>query len=412
MAKINNNFQKLQGAYLFAEIARRVNKYIKENPEADIIKLGIGDVTEPLVPAVIEAMHKAVDEMATKEGFKGYGPDLGYLFLREAIRDNDYASRGVDIDVDEIYISDGAKCDIGNFQEILSIDCTIAVADPVYPVYVDTNVMAGRAGEYSAEIGGFTNVVYLPCREENGFLPDFPKGDIDVVYLCFPNNPSGMVAPLEYLEKWVEYAIANEVIILYDAAYEAFIVDDDVPHSIFEIEGAKQCAVEFRSFSKKAGFTGTRCAFTVVPNALMGKDEDGNPQSIGALWSRRQATKFNGVSYITQCGAAAVYSEEGKKQAEDVIKYYLENARLIKEALEAMGMTVFGGVNAPYIWLKCPNGMKSWELFDKLLNEINVVGTPGSGFGKNGEGYFRLTAFGSRENTIRAIDRIKNELTL
>ncbi|MCK5757582.1 MAG: LL-diaminopimelate aminotransferase [Clostridiales bacterium] len=405
MLKINENYLKLPGNYLFAEIRNKVNDFKAKNPNADVISLGIGDVTQPLNDEIVNALHKAVDDMAVAKTFKGYGPDQGYSFLVDAIISNEYKSRGVDLDVDEIFISDGAKCDTGNFQEIFGTDNTIAVTDPVYPVYVDTNAMAGRTGEFND--GKWSNVIYMPCTAENSFIPDLPDKTADIIYLCSPNNPTGTTLSKEELKKWVDYAKSKGSIILFDAAYSAYITDDEVPHSIFEIEGAKEVAVEFRSYSKKAGFTGTRCAYTVVPKALSVKSESGEDVSLNKLWARRVATKFNGVSYIIQKGAAAVYTEEGKKLTENTISYYMENAKIIREGLTELGLTTFGGINAPYIWLKTPKGMTSWELFDKLLNEVNVVGTPGSGFGPSGEGYFRLTAFGSRENTIEAVKRIK-----
>ncbi len=405
MLKINENYLKLPGNYLFAEIKNRVNDFKAKNPNADVISLGIGDVTQPLNDEIVNALHKAVDDMAVAETFKGYGPDQGYSFLVDAIISNEYKSRGVDLDADEIFISDGAKCDTGNFQEIFGTDNTIAVTDPVYPVYVDTNAMAGRTGEFID--GKWSNVIYMPCTAENNFIPDLPDKTADIIYLCSPNNPTGTTLSKEELKKWVDYAKSKGSIILYDAAYSAYITDDEVPRSIFEIEGAKEVAVEFRSYSKKAGFTGTRCAYTVVPKALVVKSKSKDEVSLNKLWARRVSTKFNGVSYIIQSGAAAIYTEEGKKQTKDTIKYYMENAKIIREGLAELGLTTFGGINAPYIWLKTPKGMTSWELFDKLLNEVNVVGTPGSGFGPSGEGYFRLTAFGSRDNTIEAVKRIK-----
>lgn len=410
MLKINENYLKLPGNYLFAEIRNRVNDFKSKNPNADVISLGIGDVTRPLNNEIVSALHKAVDDMSVEESFKGYGPDQGYNFLIDAIIDNEYTSRSVDLDADEIFVSDGAKCDTGNFQEIFGTDNTIAVTDPVYPVYVDTNAMAGRTGEFLD--GKWSNVIYMPCTAENNFIPELPNKTADIIYLCSPNNPTGTTLSKEELKKWVDYAKSKGSVILYDAAYSAYITDDEVPHSIYEIEGAKEVAVEFRSYSKKAGFTGTRCAYTVVPKNLVVKSESGDDVSLNKLWARRVATKFNGVSYIIQKGAAAIYTEEGKKQTKDTINYYMENAKIIRAGLAELGLTVFGGVNAPYIWLKTPAGMTSWELFDKLLNEVNVVGTPGSGFGPSGEGYFRLTAFGSRENTIEAVKRIKTGLKI
>ena len=405
MTKVNQNFLKLPGSYLFSEIARRLAAYTAEHPEAKMIRLGIGDVTWPLAPAVIEAMHKAVDEMGTFEGFHGYGPEQGYDFLREAIAKTDYAARGVDIKPDEIFVSDGAKSDCGNIGDIFGTDNVVAVCDPVYPVYVDTNAMAGRAGEYQEELGKWSKLVYMPCVEENGFTPQIPQEKVDMIYLCFPNNPTGAVATKEQLKAWVDYANENKAVILYDSAYEAFITQDNVPHTIYEIEGARTCAIEFRSFSKTAGFTGNRCAYTVVPMEL---ERDG--AKLNTLWNRRQCTKFNGVPYVVQRGAAAVYTEEGQRQTKETIAYYQENARVIREGLTAAGLTCFGGVNAPYIWLKTPDGMGSWEFFDKLLKEAHVVTTPGAGFGPSGEGYIRLTAFGDADATKEAVERIRTML--
>ncbi len=405
MTKVNQNFLKLPGSYLFSEIARRLSAYTAEHPEAKMIRLGIGDVTRPLVPAVIEAMHKAVDEMGTFEGFHGYGPEQGYDFLREAIAKTDYAARGVDIKPEEIFVSDGAKSDCGNIGDIFGEDNVVAVCDPVYPVYVDTNAMAGRAGEFQEELGKWSKLVYMACVEENGFTPQIPQEKVDMIYLCFPNNPTGAVATREQLKAWVDYANANQAVILYDSAYEAFITQEDVPHTIYEIEGARTCAIEFRSFSKTAGFTGNRCAYTVVPMEL---ERDG--AKLNALWNRRQCTKFNGVPYVVQRGAAAVYTEEGQRQIKETIAYYQENARVIREGLTEAGLTCFGGVNAPYIWLKTPDGMGSWEFFDKLLKEANVVTTPGAGFGPSGEGYIRLTAFGDADATKEAVARIRTML--
>ena len=405
MTKVNQNFLKLPGSYLFSEIARRLAAYTAEHPEAKMIRLGIGDVTRPLAPAVIEAMHKAVDEMGTFEGFHGYGPEQGYDFLREAIAKTDYAARGVDIKPNEIFVSDGAKSDCGNIGDIFGADNVVAVCDPVYPVYVDTNAMAGRAGDFQEELGKWSKLVYMPCVEENGFTPQIPQEKVDMIYLCFPNNPTGTVATKEQLKAWVDYANENKAVILYDSAYEAFITQDDVPHTIYEIEGARTCAIEFRSFSKTAGFTGNRCAYTVVPMEL---ERDGD--KLNALWNRRQCTKFNGVPYVIQRGAAAVYTEEGQRQIKETIAYYQENARVIREGLTEAGLTCFGGVNAPYIWLKTPDGMGSWEFFDKLLKEANVVTTPGAGFGPSGEGYIRLTAFGDADATKEAVARIRTML--
>ena len=406
MAQINDNFLKLTAGYLFPEIGRRVREYIAANPEAPIIKLGIGDVTEPLAPAIISAMHSAVDEMADRETFRGYGPEQGYPFLRDAISENDYRARGVDIAADEIFVSDGSKCDSGNILDIFGSGNKIAVLDPVYPVYVDTNVMAGNTGA-ADESGRYGGLVYLPVLEEHDFQPQLPEESVDLIYLCYPNNPTGTVATREMLEKWVAYALANDAIILYDAAYEAFVQDDSIPRSIFEIEGAKDCAIEFRSFSKTAGFTGTRCAFTVVPKNLKGKDSAGNAVEVHPLWNRRHCTKFNGVSYPIQKAAAATYSEEGRQQINGLIEFYMTNAKILREQLSDCGMTVYGGEHAPYVWIKTPEGKTSWEFFDQLLDECHIVGTPGSGFGACGEGYFRLSAFNSRENIDTAVTRIR-----
>lgn len=409
MAQVNENYLKLPGSYLFSEIARRVNQFKAENPAADIIRLGIGDVTRPLSATVVEAMKKAADEMGQAETFRGYGPEQGYEFLSQTIIDHDFIPRGVKLSSDEVFISDGAKSDTANFQELFGINNTIAVSDPVYPVYVDTNVMAGRTG-FPNEQGQYEKLVYLPCTEANGMKPALPQTPVDMIYLCFPNNPTGMTLTKEELKQWVDYARKNQSIILFDAAYEAFIREDNVPHSIFEIEGAREVAVEFRSFSKTAGFTGTRCGYTVVPKEVKVYDAKGKAHSLNSLWLRRQTTKFNGVSYPVQAAAAAVYTAEGQKQVKETIDYYMENARIIREGLEKAGYKVFGGVSAPYIWMKTPDNMGSWEFFDKLIKEANVVGTPGAGFGANGEGYFRLTSFGTRENTERAIERIKTRM--
>lgn len=402
MAKVNENYQKLPGSYLFSEIARRTAAYSEEHPEANLIKMGIGDVTRPLAPAVIEAMHNAVNDLSKPETFHGYGPEQGYDFLREVIAENDFHARGVDIAVDEIFVSDGAKSDCGNIGDILAIDNKIAVCDPVYPVYVDTNAMAGRAGEYDEEAQGWTNIYYMPTTAENDFCPALPDCKVDVIYLCSPNNPTGTVLNADQLKAWVDYANENGSIIMFDAAYERFITEDAIPHSIYEVEGAKTCAIEFRSFSKTAGFTGARCGYTVVPKDLV---RDG--QSLNAMWNRRQTTKFNGASYVIQRGAAAVYSEEGARQIEETLDYYRANAKVIKEGLESAGFTVFGAVNSPYIWCQTPEGMGSWEFFDKLLTEANIITTPGAGFGPSGEGYIRLTAFGDAEATKEAMERIK-----
>ena len=404
MARLNDHYLKLAAGYLFPEISRRVSAFTDANPKADVIKLGIGDVVLPLSPSVRQAMHDAIDEMATAEGFRGYGPSEGYDFLREAISEHEFASRGVRIDPSEIYASDGSKCDSANIQEIFAADATLAVTDPVYPVYVDTNVMAGRTG--GADEGGrYAGIEYLPCTEGNSFLPALPDRPVDLIYLCSPNNPTGVVAPREELQKWVDWARANDAIILFDAAYERFITED-LPHSIFEIDGARECAIEFRSFSKTAGFTGIRCAYIVIPDELKGKGPDGESVQVAQLWSRRTNTKFNGVSYPVQRGAEATYSEEGRKEVQANIDYYMANAGLILEGLSKAGLTTFGGINAPYVWLKTPQGLDSWQFFDELLEKANVVGTPGSGFGAHGEGYFRLSAFGIREKVEEAIERI------
>lgn len=407
MALINENYLKLQAGYLFPEIGRRVREFAAAHPDKKVIRMGIGDVTQPLVPEVIKAFHEGVEDMAKIETFKGYGPEQGYDFLREAIALNDYQSRGVDISADDIFVSDGSKCDTGNIQEIFGSDNKIAICDPVYPVYADTTVMSGKTGTIQAN-GYFEGIVYMPCTEANGFIPELPDERPDLIFLCYPNNPTGTVASKEELTKWVKYARANKCVILYDAAYEAFITDPAIPHSIFEIEGAKEVAIEFRSFSKTAGFTGTRCAFTVIPQELKAYDSKGKAHPVKPLWNRRHTTKFNGVSYPVQKAAAAIYTEEGKKQVKEVINYYLENARIMRESLQEQGFAVFGGVNAPYVWVKTPDNMKSWDFFDKLLSEAYVVGTPGSGFGPSGEGYFRFSAFADRENVLEAMERIKN----
>ena len=409
MARINENYLKLKAGYLFPEIARRVNGFVESNPDAAVIKLGIGDVTEPLPPAIVEAMHAAVDEMANRDGFHGYGPEQGYSFLRDAIAEHDYKARGINIGADEIFVSDGSKCDTGNILDIFGSDNTVAVQDPVYPVYVDTNVMAGHTGP-AGDDGRYEGLVYMPCTAENDFTPAIPEQKVDLIYLCYPNNPTGAVASKETLKSWVDYALANESIIFFDAAYEAFITDESIPHSIYEIEGAEKCAIEFRSFSKNAGFTGTRCAFTVVPKALEGKTASGETQAIQPLWNRRHSTKFNGVSYIVQKGAAAAYCPAGREQIGELVRFYLENARLLREGLEKAGITVYGGVNAPYIWLKTPGGLKSWDFFDTLLQKGHLVGTPGSGFGAAGEGYFRLSAFNSRANVEEAVERFQKAI--
>lgn len=402
MFQVNDNYLKLPGSYLFSTIAKKVNAYSKANPDKKVIRLGIGDVTLPIAPAIIDAFHGAVDEMGKAETFRGYAPDLGYEFLRNAIAENDYKARGCDIEADEIFISDGAKCDSGNIQEIFSVDNRIAVCDPVYPVYVDTNVMAGRVGTYDARKGTWSNVIYMPCLEENDFVPELPKETPDIIYLCFPNNPTGAAVTKERLQEWVDYANRTGAAIIYDAAYEAYISQEGVPHTIYECEGARTCAIELRSFSKNAGFTGVRLGFTVIPKELKCGDV-----SLHSLWARRHGTKYNGAPYIVQRAGEAVYSREGQAQIREQVAYYMNNAKYILEGLKEAGYTVSGGINAPYIWLKAPNGMTSWEFFDYLLENANVVGTPGSGFGPSGETYFRLTAFGSYENTVAAVDRIK-----
>ena len=406
MIKINEHYLKLASGYLFPEISRRVKSFSTKNPDKNIIRLGIGDVTEPLPPAIIEAMHNAVNQMGSKTDLKGYGPEQGYDFLIEAIITNDYKSRGVSLENTEVFVSDGAKCDTGNLQEIFGIDNVIAVTDPVYPVYVDTNVMAGRTGK-ADKSGRFAGIVYMPCTPDNNFVPELPKEKVDLIYLCFPNNPTGAVAKKEQLKKWVDYAKANKAIILFDAAYEAFISDNVIPHSIYEIEGAKEVAVEFRSFSKTAGFTGLRCAFTIVPRELKAWTSDGKAVDVNPIWNRRHCTKFNGASYVSQVAAAAVYSADGKKQVRKIIELYMSNASLIVGTLKKLGFEVYGGVNAPYVWLKTKNKMTSWEFFDYLLNKANVVCTPGSGFGAAGEGFVRLSAFGDPVNVAEAMERIK-----
>ena len=401
MFKINENYLKLPGSYLFSTVAKKEREY-RANPDKKIIKLSIGDVTQPIAPSIIEAMHKAVDEMGHAETFHGYAPDLGYEFLRSAIAAGDYKSRGVDIAIDEIFVSDGAKCDSSNIQEILGLDNVIAVCDPVYPVYVDSNVMAGRTGTYNAETGNWSNVIYMPCTEENGFAPSLPKETPDIIYLCFPNNPTGATITKTELQKWVDYANEKKALIIYDAAYEAYISEADVPHTIYECDGAKTCAIELKSFSKNAGFTGVRLGYTVIPKELKCGDV-----MLNSLWARRHGTKYNGAPYIVQRAGEAVYSESGKAELKKQVAYYMNNAKVIKEGLAEAGFSVSGGVNAPYIWLKTIDGMTSWEFFDYVLDKANVVGTPGSGFGPSGEGYFRLTAFGTYENTVEAIERMK-----
>jgi LL-diaminopimelate aminotransferase len=409
VATVNQNYLKLKSSYLFSEIARRVRTFVEAHPEAPIIRLGIGDVTRPLPPAVVEAMHCAVDEMARPETFRGYGPETGYGFLTEKIAQHDYAARGVQISPDEVIVSDGAKCDCGNIQEIFSPESVVALLDPVYPVYVDSNVMAGRSGDPTDD-GRYDRFVYLPCTAENQFQPPLPDRKVDLIYLCYPNNPTGSVLSRQALKRWVDYARETQAVILFDAAYEAYIRDPEIPHSIFEIEGAREVAIEFRSFSKTAGFTGTRCAFTVVPKEAMGRDSSGNPVSLHSLWVRRQSTKFNSVPYVIQRAAEAVYTDAGREQVRGLVDFYMENARIIREGLQAAGLTVYGGTNAPYIWAKTPAGVSSWEFFDRLLHQANVVSTPGAGFGPSGEGYLRLTAFGGREQTLEAVERIRTRI--
>ena len=405
MATINENFLKIQKNYLFADIARRVAEYKEAHPEARLISLGIGDVSRPLAPAVIEALHKAVDEMGDERTFRGYGPEHGYDFLREAIVRNDFEPRGIRIDADEIFVNDGAKSDTGNFGDILGTDNRICVTDPIYPVYIDSNVMGGRAGNFAGT--GWDRVIYSPCTAENGFTPALPGERADMIYLCYPNNPTGTTLPREELKKWVNYALENDSLILYDAAYEAYITEDDVPHSIYEIEGAKRCAVEFHSYSKTAGFTGLRCGYTVVPHEVTARAASGERVELNPLWNRRQCTKFNGTAYIVQRAAEATYSEEGRKQVRETIDYYMGNARLMHQALGEAGYTVYGGVNAPYLWVRTPQGTGSWDFFARLLHEANLICTPGAGFGPSGEGYVRLTAFGRREDCIEAMQRLK-----
>jgi len=407
VVQVNENYLKLKAGYLFPEIAKRVKIYTQSNSISSLIKLGIGDVTEPLPKACIDAMGKALNEMGTIEGFRGYGPEQGYLWLREKISESDFISRGCKISPEEIFVSDGSKCDSSNILDILGKDNSIAVTDPVYPVYVDSNVMTGRTGDALAN-GTYQGLTYLEINEENNFLPELPKNKVDIIYLCFPNNPTGATLNKEELKRWVDYALKNQSLILFDAAYEAFIQDDDIPHSIYEIEGSKNCAIEFRSFSKNAGFTGVRCAYTVIPKNLVGFSETNEEIDLWPLWNRRQSTKFNGVSYIVQKGAEAVYSLEGKKEIKGLIDFYMENAKIMKNKLQTAGYKVYGGDNAPYIWIKVPDQMTSWDFFDFLLQKVSVVGTPGSGFGLSGEGYFRLSAFNSRSNVINAMERITN----
>ena len=403
--KINENYLLLKSNYIFAEISRRVEKFQKENPDAQVIKMGIGDVTRPLPKAVVDAFKSAVLEMGQAESFMGYGPEQGYSFLREEIIEKDYKKLGVELSTDEIFVSDAAKCDTANIQEIFGLENIIAVTDPVYPVYVDSNVMAGRSGPMQ-DNGQYKGIVYLPCTAENNFIPELPETPVDLIYLCLPNNPTGTALTREELTKWIDYAKENNSIILFDAAYEAYVTEEDIPRSIYEIEGAKEVAIEFRSFSKNAGFTGTRCAFAVVPKDITAVDSEGKKHDLNSLWNRRQTTKFNGVSYPVQVAAKAVYSPEGQKEIKESIEYYLKNAGIVRESMEKIGLKVYGGVNSPYIWVKTPENMDSWEFFDLLLNKANIVGTPGVGFGPSGEGYFRLTAFNTLENTIEAMNRI------
>ncbi|MEC9010542.1 MAG: LL-diaminopimelate aminotransferase [Planctomycetota bacterium] len=406
MAQLNDNYLKLQAGYLFPEIGRRVNSFIEANPDADVIRLGIGDVTEPLPPAIIAAMHDAVDEMGHRDTFRGYGPEQGYEFLRDTVASQAFGSRGVDVSADEIFISDGSKCDTGNILDIFGAGNTVAVIDPVYPVYVDTNVMAGRTGNATGD-GRFEGLVYLPVTAENNFVAPLPDRPVDLAYLCYPNNPTGTVASRDTLTAWVDYARANDTILLFDAAYEAYITDPEIPHSIYEIDGAREVAIEFRSFSKNAGFTGIRCACTVIPHELTGTTTTGERIEVHGLWNRRHSTKFNGVSYPVQRGAEAAYSSDGQEQVGELISFYLENARLLREGLQAVGISVVGGINAPYVWLKTPGNVDSWTFFDQLLQQAHLVGTPGSGFGASGEGYFRLSAFNSRDNVQEAVRRFQ-----
>ncbi|MDD3507673.1 MAG: LL-diaminopimelate aminotransferase [Parabacteroides sp.] len=408
MALVNEHFLKLPGNYLFSDIAKKVNTYKVTHPKEKIIRLGIGDVTQPLAPAIIEAMHKAVDEMAVQETFRGYGPEQGYSFLIDTILKNDFTSRGISLEPSEIFISDGAKSDTGNIGDILRHDNSVGVTDPVYPVYIDSNVMGARAG--NLESGKWSNIVYIPCLAENDFIPELPSRRVDILYLCYPNNPTGTTLTKDELKRWVNYALANDTLILFDAAYEAYIQDPDIPHSIYEIKGAKKVAIEFRSFSKTAGFTGMRCGYTVVPKELNGFTLEGERVQLNKLWNRRQCTKFNGTNYITQRAAEAVYSPEGKEQVKEIINYYMTNARIMKEGLQQCGLKVYGGDNAPYLWIKTPKGLTSWKFFEKMLYEVSIVGTPGVGFGPSGEGYLRLTAFGDRDNTLEAMARLKKWL--
>lgn len=410
MSHINEDFLKLPGAYLFSEIAKKVSAFKAEHPGADVISLGIGDVTQPLIPAVTEALHKAADEMANRDTFRGYGPERGYDFLRRAIVENDFHARGIDMSEDEVFVNDGAKSDTGNFQELLGRDVRIAVTDPIYPVYIDSNVMGGRTGELMAD-GHWSNVVYMPCSAENGFTPELPKESVDVIYLCYPNNPTGTTLPREELRRWVDYALEHDALIFYDAAYEAYIQNEDIPHSIYEIEGARRVAVEFHSFSKTAGFTGIRCGYTVVPREVAATANDGRRIELNPVWNRRQSTKFNGTCYLSQRAAEAIYTPEGKEQIRETIGYYMQNACLMRETLSGMGLEVYGGTDAPYLWVRTPKGMTSWQFFDEMLHKARVVCTPGAGFGPAGEGYIRLTAFGQHEATKEALKRI-NKMTI
>ena len=407
MVLVNENYLKLKAGYLFPEISKRVSLHTQKKSSENIIKLGIGDVTEPLPKACVKAMNNALKEMETHAGFKGYGPEQGYIWLREKIANNEFISKGCKINPDEIFISDGSKCDSSNILDILGKDNSIAVTDPVYPVYVDSNVMTGRTGN-PLEEGGYEGLTYLPINEDNGFKPQIPQKKVDIIYLCFPNNPTGATVSRKELKRWVDYAIQNNSLIFFDAAYEAFIQDEDIPHSIYEIEGARSCAIEFRSFSKNAGFTGVRCAYTVIPKTLSGKNLNGEKIQLWSLWNRRQSTKFNGVSYVVQKGAEAIYTKEGKEEVKHLIDFYMNNASIMREELQSSGFTVFGGTNAPYVWMKVPETMSSWDFFDYLLDKANIVGTPGSGFGKAGEGYFRLSAFNSLDNVVEAMNRITN----
>ncbi len=411
MARVNDNYLKLKASYLFNDIAKRIRAFTDANPQAQIIRLGIGDVTRPLAPTVVRALHDAVDDLSRPETFKGYGPDFGYDFLVEKIVEHEYGARGVKVAPDEIIVSDGTKQDSGNIQEIFATDCVVALTDPVYPVYADTNVMAGRTGPADAQ-GRYEGMVYLPCTADNGFVPALPSRPVDIIYLCYPNNPTGATVTKAQLQAWVEYAHQHNAVILFDAAYEAYIRDPDIPHSIYEVQGAREVAIEFRSYSKMAGFTGVRCAFTVVPKEVKGRAADGSEVSLHALWCRRMSTKYNAAPYIVQKAAAAVYTPEGQRQVRESVDFYMENARIIREGLAAAGLTVHGGRNAPYVWLQTPKGVTSWEFFDKLLNQAHVVGTPGAGFGPSGEGYFRLTGFGGRAQTQDAVERIRTRLSL